>query len=134
MANALTSASSYQAERKLVAESLLPDDVYCEHHGRRCAQAMPDFHIAGPHCNEHSQQGGMAGKDGYTAKFFLAQCKLAKSRQIKLLVLENVTTGEFTEMVSDTQCLLSRGMASNNICSYTVCKSVDVYIYICVCL
>ena len=73
----------------------------CQKHSGKCAVPIADCDISGAHCSDHSQQGKMLTKEGTTTQYFVALAKYLKNKQIKSCVLENVTTGKFTEIVWD---------------------------------
>ena len=100
--DALGKSTTYKGAKSIISKNLLPDSRYCESHDAQCGLPNPDIHIAGPHCNDHSRQGNLAGRDGVTAPLFLCLCKTLKRYEIKLVVLENVTTGDFRELVSES--------------------------------
>ena len=97
-----TAGGSYEKDEAIIQRERLLDRRSCVKHGE-CILPCPDFDFSGPYCNEHSTQGGGAGRHGYTAKFFLSHCKYLKQKQVKAAILENVTTGEFSDLVCKPQ-------------------------------
>ena len=92
-------ATCYQDERKIIGGlGILPQTVPCVHHCDECPFPDPDPNLAGPHCNEYSLQGNLAGREGWSAKSFLAHIKVLKSKATKLAVLENVVSDDFTSV------------------------------------
>ena len=101
---ALKEASgSYSSMKAAVLGQMLQSRRKCVKHGGSCPVPFVDLDCSGPHCNEHSTQGGGLGREGETVEFFLTHCKNLKQKQTPAAILENVTTGEFTDLVCQPQ-------------------------------
>ena len=96
-------SGSYNSMKAAILGQMLLSERPCLKHGGSCPLPAVDIDCSGPHCNEHSTQGGGLGREGETVKFFLTHCKNLKHKQVPAAVLENVTTGEFTDLVCQPQ-------------------------------
>ena len=68
--------------------------------GRSCSAMTGDLNISGPHCTDYSMQGAKQGKLGPSVPFFLTLVREIKARRTKVVILENVASPEFAELVS----------------------------------
>ena len=94
----LGNAGTYARTKSIIQKEMLVNTRPCLKH-KQCCLPVPDWDMSGPHCTEHSTMGGGAGREGDTPQYFLTLCKYHKSRATPILTLENVTTGEFSDMV-----------------------------------
>ena len=131
------SKAKTHAEEKTILQSYQPKTVAsCERYGE-CVAGDPDMDLAGPHCDDHSTAGKSLGREGQSSKFFLMYCRRVIELEIPILVLENVCTGEFTELVSYPEfmynmCVFTRNFIKimhTNARPIWCCTSVCVYIY-----
>ena len=129
---------SYNQQSAVIRAGTLLQHRYCIQHNSNCAVPQPDFDLSGPNGEDHSLQGLGLGSNGPTVKLFLTYAKYLKHKQVKLVLIENVCTGEFYKLVSTastyiyiffliyTYCMI-------NICMYQffcIIQKNNVYIYI----
>lgn len=102
---ALSQAKTHDDEQKILAGCSIQKQVFCAAHQRHCPRTTELLNFSGPCCNDHSTAGTCTGREGASSKFLLIHLKRCREDEVPLILLENVTTGEFSLLVCGPQLL-----------------------------
>ena len=91
---------TYEEQMSVIRAGTMVRTRQCIQHNAECRIPAPDLDLSGPNCEDHSSQGLGLGSNGPTVKLFLTYAKFLKHRQVKMVLIENVCTGEFDQLVS----------------------------------
>ncbi len=96
---ALSEAKTHDDERRILEGCSIQKKMFCAAHQRHCSRIQEILNFSGPCCNDHSTAGTCTGREGSSSKFLLIHLKRLREDEVPLIVLENVTTGEFYLLV-----------------------------------